>query len=497
MNLRSSDRREVMPRKSDDKNVPWVHPGVAGKVIPQSIEAEKSLLCCLMEDSNVAIELISALNEDDFYLNAHKFIIAAMKKIWESNRPIDFAIVTTQLDTEGHLADVGGAEYIASLSSHLPGYANYKTYFDIVKKRTKLRKLMTAANEIMVNCYEGDPEDRALVFAEKAITDVAESQGLSALTPFNEALAEASEEFDKINSDPYAYKGLQTGFPDVDKKLGSLGEGDLIIIAARPGVGKTSLGMNIITNIALSHLNEKGNKIGEKKVCAIFSLEMPAKQLAKRMLCSKAHVSFSKAQKGELGTDKRIWKDLADAETVLNSAKIFVDDQAMTTPVEILSKCRRIKREQGRLDVVIVDYLTLMSSGKKTENRQQEVSEISRSMKLAAKELGVPILLLSQLSRESEKNKRRPILSDLRESGAIEQDADIIMFIHRPGDFDKTVKYKDKVELIIAKHRNGELGTAYLKWVGEEVSFRDAPPEYIESSSNAASSSEQSAAQSK
>ena len=339
---------------------------------------------------------------------------------------------------------------------------------------------MNAANEIMVKCYEGDPDDTALVYAEKSINDVGESLGISALEPFGPALAEASEEFDLINQDPLANRGIQTGFKDLDNKLGGLNEGDLVIIAARPGQGKTSLGMNIITNVALSHLNKNNKKVAEEKVCAIFSLEMPAKQLAKRMLCAKAHVDFSKAKKGELGTDKQAWKDLANAEALLKSAKIFIDDISMTTPVEILSKCRRLKREQGRLDIVMVDYLTLMSSGKKTENRTQEVSEISRTMKLCAKELGVPVLLLSQLSRESEKGKRRPILSDLRESGAIEQDADIILFIHRPGDYDKTVQYKDKVELIVAKHRNGELGTAILRWVGEEVSFRDAPPEYLE-----------------
>lgn len=449
-----------------------------GQVPPHSEEAEKALLCCMLIDENVPMELTQIVKADDFYYKSHKAIYEAMTAVWNSNNPIDLVTVTQELDRLGTLADAGGAGYVSQLSGYLPSAANYKAHAEIVRQNSRLRQLMAASNSVLEKCYAGEDALATLQYAEKAVYDVAENQGISALQPFSDAVNAAVADFDSLLRDPLARRGLQTGFSGLDYLLGGLHGGDLVIIAARPGQGKTSIGMNIVSQVATAHIkNSKGNKTDEPAVCAIFSLEMPASQLAKRMIASLAHVDFSKLSKGEIsGADE--WKKIASARSSLCMSKIFVDDTSLTTPMDILSKCRRLKREQKRLDLVMVDYLTLMSSGnKKVENRQQDVSEISRTMKLAAKELDVPILLLSQLSRSSEKEKRKPQMSDLRESGAIEQDADIIMFIHRPNANDDNSPEKDKAEIIIAKHRNGPLGTVQMKWVGEHVSFEDADGE--------------------
>ena len=457
------------------------HPNVVGQVPPHSEEAEKGLLCCMMTDENVPIEVMHLLRPEDFYYKAHGLIYSAMNRIWNDNRPIDLVTVTQELDGMGALAEAGGAQYVSVLSGYLATSANYKAHLDIIRKDSQLRKLMNAANEVLKLCYASSDALETLQFAERAVNDVAESQGIHALKPFDEAVNEAVADFDAVYRDPKAKKGLQTGFRDLDFLLGGLGAGDLVIIAARPGQGKTSIGMNIVSNVATAHLSADGVpiKTATPAVCAIFSLEMPASQLAKRMLCSLAHVDFSRMTKGEIKSADE-WRKITNARSALCASKIFVDDTSLTTPMDILSKCRRLKREQKRLDLVMVDYLTLMSSGKRTENRQQDVSEISRMMKLAAKELGVPILLLSQLSRESEKNKRAPQMSDLRESGAIEQDADIILFIYRKTDKDGQPEDATAPKIIVGKHRNGPLGEVEMRWMGEYVSFvnkDDAAPE--------------------
>lgn len=447
------------------------HPNVKGQVLPHSEEAEKAILGCMMMDENVPMEMMSLVKATDFYYRSHKLIFEAMRAIWNDNRPIDLVTVTQELDKKGALSEVGGAGYISALADFMPTSANFKAHADIVKKASQLRQLASASNAVLEKCYAGEDSLATLQYAEKAISDVAEDQGVSALTSFDEAVIEAVADFDALVRDPFARRGLQTQFKGIDSVLGGLHGGDLVIIAARPGQGKTSIGMNIVQNVATEHL-QSPELNREPKVCAIFSLEMPASQLAKRMIASVSGVNFSKLAKGEIKSSKE-WQKIIDARTKLCESRIFVDDTSLTTPMDILSKCRRLKREQKRLDLVMVDYLTLMSSGKRVENRQQDVSEISRTMKLAAKELGVPILLLSQLSRGSEKEKRKPQMSDLRESGAIEQDADIIMFIHRPQPTEADVTNANKAEIIIAKHRNGPLGTVNMRWSGETVSFLD------------------------
>ena len=274
--------------------------------------------------------------------------------------------------------------------------------------------------------------------------------------------------------DPTAGKGIPTGFKGLDAILNGFQPSDLILIAARPGQGKTSIGMNFISHAAMHAVRKTAAGKDDPYRCAVFNLEMPAIQLAKRMICSEARVDMSKANSGRLTPED--WKAIVAAKARLDKAQIYIDDSSLTNPIEILSKCRRLKREKG-LDLVMVDYLQLMTSGERVESRQQEVSTITRMMKIAAKELNVPILLLSQMSREVEKRtNKKPQMSDLRESGAIEQDADIIMFIYREYDKDDVSveeEKRNKVELIIAKHRNGETGSVELKWDGPSVRFCD------------------------
>ncbi len=466
-------------KKDDIKN----HPNVKGKVPPHSEEAEKAILCCMLIDENVPMSVMQILTPEDFYYKSHAEIFGAMVEVWNNNKPIDLVTVTQELDRRGTLGSAGGASYVSELSGYLPGSANFMSHAEIVRKNSRLRQLMSASNSIIEKCYASEDALETLQYAEKSVYDVAEKQGVSALQNFSSAVNEAVNQFEEVQKDPLSMRGLRTGFSGIDYILGGLHGGDLVIIAARPGQGKTSIGMNIVTNIATSHTKAGSFSQNDAPVCAIFSLEMPAVQLAKRMVASVAEVDFSKLAKGEI-TGKKEWKRVSSARVLLNGCRIFIDDTSLTTPMDILSKCRRLKREQKRLDVVMVDYLTLMSSGKKTDNRQQDVSEISRMMKLAAKELDVPILLLSQLSRSNEKEKRKPQLSDLRESGAIEQDADIIMFIHREADKSDNMPVQDEANIIIAKHRNGPLGTVKLRWIGEFVSFKDA--EYNQDSGAAA-----------
>lgn len=354
----------------------------------------------------------------------------------------------------------------------MPSAANYPHYLSIVRETKIRRKVIDTSNKIMNVAYSG--EDDCLAFAEKEIFSLGEGNFRSTLKPVSEFVGEAIGRMEQIERDPLFFRGIPSGFRRLDNLLNGFQAGDLIIIAARPGQGKTSIGMNFIQAAAFSaRTTDTGAKVPIK--AAVFSLEMPSVQLARRMLCSVAKVDMTKANSGSLNAAE--WKRLMLAKTKLDKAEIFVDDTSNTSPGEIISKCRKLKRERG-LDIIMIDYLQLMSAGKNVENRQQEVSEITRTLKVAAKELNVPILLLSQLSRKVEDRKdKMPAMSDLRESGAIEQDADIIMFLYRQySDSDKNVADEERnaVQLIIAKHRNGQTDTIDLKWQGPYVSFVEA-----------------------
>lgn len=436
------------------------------RILPQSIEAEQSLLGSLLIDQNAGITVFSEIKEEDFYSEVHRIIFSAMYDLYTASSPIDIITLSDYLVRKDLVSKIGDLSYISSLSTIIPSAANYKSYMQIVKRCSTMRKLIDAGQKIINNCFEGEDAVDAKSYAEKLIFDIGKEDDTTALTELSGSLDELIERLDRIYRDPTSLRGLPTGFVGLDNITNGLQKSDLIILAARPSVGKTSFAMNIAANCAL----QQNAKV------AVFSLEMPKIQLATRMLCDVANVSMEKVKKGK--QSKEDWQALFAAKKKLAAAQIFVDDSSMNKPIDVLNKCRRIKREKG-LDLVVIDYLQLMTSdkGSKDGNRVTEVSDISRNLKIAARELDVPIIVLSQLSRAVESRKdHRPQMSDLRESGAIEQDADMIWFIHRAdkyADLEVADDRKDIAELIIAKHRNGELGTIDLRWVGEVTAFRN------------------------
>ena len=450
------------------------------RVLPNNLEAEQAVLCSAMTDAEAAINIVAKLSPDDFYSSSHKIIYSAICSLYNKNKPIDIVTLSDQLETTDQLAEVGGISYLTTITNVMPSTAYYMSYVDIVKKNSVLRQLINVSNNIIKEAYTSEDTD-ALGFAEKAIFEIAEKGQVSALESLAESLTGVMESFEDIHKDGAKTRGIPTGFYQLDKMTNGLQRSDLIILAARPSVGKTSLAMNIVTNAAI----EGGAK------CAVFSLEMSKQQIAQRMLCSVANVDMSKALHGEL--DDTDWTKLWKAHKKLSECKIYADDSSLNTPSQILSKCRKLKRERG-LDLIMIDYLQLMTGDGKADNRQTEIGDISRRMKILAKEINVPVIVLSQLSRAVEQRQNKlPVLSDLRESGTIEQDADMVIFIHRPDKDNQAteeVGSENKketdyhVQLIIAKHRNGELGSIPLAWVGSRVSFvnldRDANAKSIE-----------------
>ncbi|MBQ3494562.1 MAG: replicative DNA helicase [Clostridia bacterium] len=438
---------------------------VKAKMMPHSIEAEQSVLCSLLIDENSSIYIMSKLKVADFYLESHQEIYQAMVDILNMNCPIDYVTLVDQLEKRNALEQVGGIDYIATLSNFLPSAVNHKTYVDLVKRDSLFRQLISAGQKIIEEAYSSSDKDKTLSEAERLIYEIAEKEEQSSLEHIGPSLNEAISQFDSIAQNGASVRGIKTGITEFDKITNGLQNSDLILLAARPAVGKTSFAMNMMTYAA----------IHEKKHCAVFSLEMPKIQIAQRSLCSVGKVSMEKAKKGTLSIEE--WKSLWVANKQLAESQIYVDDSSMNTPIDILSKCRRLKREKG-LDLVMIDYLQLMTPAGKVESRQNAVAEMTRYLKIAAKELNVPIILLSQLSRAVETRKEdghRPMLSDLRESGSIEQDADIVLFLYKASQYNDIVQEDDPdiCELIIAKHRNGETGKVKMRWVGEYTTFVD------------------------
>lgn len=435
------------------------------RAMPHNVESEQSILGCILIDNEAVVTIMGELKDKDFYVEAHKIIFRAMEAIYATNRPIDFITLTDELEKANMLDSVGGVDYISTLTTVVPSASNFRHYIEIIKRNSVLRQLISASNDIIVKAYDGAEKDEAIQFAEKNIYEISRAEERSSLVPLRDSLGGVIEKFEEIQKNAGAIAGISTGLYGLDKILNGLHKSDLILIAARPGCGKTSLGMNIINYAAIS---------GKAK-CAIFSLEMGKEQLAQRSLCSVAYVDMGKALRGELTVDE--WKALWAANEKLSGANIYVDDSSLNTPMDILSKCRRLQREQG-LDLVMIDYLQLMKSNSKANdgNRQQEVGELTRNLKIMARELDIPVLVLSQLSRAPEQRKgdHRPLLSDLRESGSIEQDADIVLFIYRADMYNDTPeaeKGNDIAEIIVAKHRNGGTGTVKVKWNGSTTTF--------------------------
>ena len=436
-----------------------------GRILPNNFEAEQAVLGCCLIDSEICLTIVGKLDENDFYNETHRNIFHAIKELQKDAINVDFVTVSDFLDRKGLLNSVGGINYITSLTNIVPSAAGYSHYVDIVRKNSVLRQIIITCGDTITKAYDKDSDENILGATEKAIYEIAEKGQSGSLERIEFPLEKVINRIEEIHKDAGAMRGLKTGFYQIDKATNGLQKSDLVIIAARPGVGKTSLAMNIVSNAALE----------SKAKCAVFSLEMGREQLAQRMLFSVANVSMAKALRGELNeTDwSKIWK----AEKKLKDADIFIDDNAMNTPSQVLSKCRKLKREKG-LDLIAIDYLGLMKSDEKTDNRQNEVASISRQLKILAKEINVPVLALCQLNRSVEQRDNgkpgKPVLSDLRESGSIEQDADMVWFIHRDMSAkeiseDKTGNYT--AELIIAKFRNGQPGSVYIGWDGSRTSF--------------------------
>lgn len=433
-------------------------------------EAEQAILGSILMDNNVANDFTSLLREKDFALSQHKIIFEAVYALNQANLPIDSLTVADKLSLTGKIDSVGGMEYIAKLVTSIPSTANAEQYFEIVKRDSLLRDIIEAGNKISKNGYLAEDADKALDFAERTVFEISEKHESSKLLPIVDASAAALGRIQEIQKGDYKDNGIRSGFGKLDGIIESMKPGALCILAARPSVGKTAFALSVAVNSAIQN---------EKKV-AIFSLEMPAVQLVQRMLTTNSKVPYSMQNvMGRL--DLKDTKKLFDAHKRLSESKIFVDDNSYNTPADIISKCRRMKNTEG-LDLVIIDYLQLMELGEKKENRQQEVSSMSRMMKIFAKELNVPFLVLSQLSRGTEQRGDEPVLSDLRESGSIEQDADMVMFLHRPKKVEKPTSEESRfvaaygedrtlIKMLVAKNRNGKIGNCYFDWNGDLQTF--------------------------
>ncbi|MBQ8108928.1 MAG: replicative DNA helicase [Clostridia bacterium] len=432
---------------------------------PNHPESERSVIGAMIRSRNAAQLAAERLKPDDFYDPANREIFAAMKDMAEDSRPIDLVTLDAELTRRGRLDAVGGAAYLIEVSQGVPSAANVQAYIRIVDEKATLRRLIAAAERILQDSYAGEKENQEILeAAEKAIYDITMRKGGEELQPIQPVLISTFEKIELLVKNHGRIEGVPTGYTELDDLLTGLHPGELVLVAGRPAMGKTSIGMNFVENAAIRN--------GKK--AAVFSLEMPAEQLAMRMLCTEARVDMQNVRRGRISDSE--WELLGDALVSIGNAPIYVDCTPGITVPELRSKARRLQMESG-LDVIMIDYLSLMTATGKTGSRQEEVSQISRTLKGLALELGVPIIALQQLSRApTSRSNHRPLLSDIRESGAIEQDADVVMFIHREDYYDPDTPDKNIAELIIAKQRNGSLGTVKLGWKGEYTWFMDLSP---------------------
>ena len=432
------------------------------KSLPHNADAERTVLGAVLVDNAAFNSAAEILTRDDFYREAHRRIFEAMASLTERSQSIDLVTLKDELVRASALEAVGGAAYLGSLVDGVPRLTNVEPWSRIIKEKAVLRNLIYASNRIVQSCYEAE-DDAATILdrAEKSIFDIAERRIRQGFVALKEIVKESFRTIDQLSQSKDVVTGLPTGFVDLDERTSGLQKGDLIIVAARPAMGKTSLCLNIAQNAS----QKTGETVG------VFSLEMSKEQLVLRMLCADARVDAHKLRTGNLG--EKDWARLAKAYADLSSSRIFIDDSATLTPLEMRAKCRRLKAEHG-LALVVVDYLQLGSGAGRAENRQQEIASISRSLKGLAKELDCPVIALSQLSRAPEaRQDRRPQLSDLRESGAIEQDADIVMFIYREEEHKPTDENRGLAEIIIGKQRNGPTGTVRLAFIKEFTRFEN------------------------
>ena len=430
------------------------------KIPPHDIDAEQAVLGSMLTDKEAVNAAIESLKEDAFYREDNRIIFQAIVNLYSKSEPIDIITLKDELESMDKFEQVGGYEYLASLPDKVPTTANVQKYIKIVEEKSILRNLIKTANEIIELGYDPteDVED-IMDGAEKKIFDIMQSKNQKGYTPIKDVLVESFTKLEELYNRKQHITGVPTGFAELDYKTAGLHGSELILVAARPAMGKTAFALNLATNAAL-----RGNA-----PVAIFSLEMSKDQLVNRILCSEAMVDSNKVRTGKLDEDD--WVKLAGAIGPLSEAEMYIDDTPGISVMEIRTKCRKLKMEKN-IGLVVIDYLQLVQGNKRTASREQEISEISRSLKILAKEINVPVIALSQLSRAVEQRPdHRPMLSDLRESGAIEQDADIVMFLYRDDYYNKESEKKDIAEVIIAKQRGGQTGTVELLWMGNYTKF--------------------------
>jgi replicative DNA helicase len=426
---------------------------------PHSLEAEESVLGSMLLSQEAIVDVSEILNPEDFYRESHSLIYKTALSLFASGEPVDPLTVAESLRAQGNLERVGDRSYIINLMSSVPTPANARYYAEVVSRLATYRRLIDAAQKVAAVGYRA-PEElaEALDEAEDVVFSVAQRERRESVKPIKELMETTFEELERI-SEGNMETGIRTGFTDLDELTMGLQPSDLIVIAARPSMGKTSLALNIADYVAV----EEGIPV------AIFSLEMSAQEVTRRMLCSRARVNSQKLKSSFKDDD--VWERLSDAAGELTSASIFVDDNASIGIMELRSKIRRLKAQHD-IGLVIIDYIQLMGSDRQQENRVQEVASITRGLKVLGRDFNVPVIAVSQLSREPEKHNRRPILSDLRESGAIEQDADLIVFIHREEVYDRdNDEVKGRSDVNVAKHRNGPIGPVRLTFQAQFARF--------------------------
>lgn len=425
---------------------------VSSRQFPHNLEVERQVIGALLLAEEAQSRAQEKLRSDDFYLDRHQVIFTAVSEMSEQGQQIDLLTLQSYLDKKSNLQKAGGPAYLMEISSEVVTWANIEQHCEIIREKGIVRKVIGACNEVLDESYKGQMDASDLLdYAESSVYKIGEAHTAMGFTSIQDIFKTTFTLIESYSN--AALSGVPSGYIDLDAMTAGWQKTDLIILAARPSVGKTALTLNFMTNAALTH----------KKSVAFFSLEMGKEQLVQRILCREARIDQQLLRTGKL--PRSDLKKLIDAATALHSAKIFIDDSSNQTSLQIRSKCRRLAATQG-LDLIIIDYLQLMSGSGKQENRQQEVSQISRSLKGLAKELQVPVIALSQLSRlvEGRGTDAKPMLSDLRESGAIEQDADLVAFINRPGKDSDDLELRNQAEIIIAKQRNGPIGTIKLNF---------------------------------
>lgn len=433
---------------------------VVNKVQPNDTLAEQAVLGSMLVSKDAVQAAVEVLKPEDFYREDNKEIYAAMMDIYYVGKEIDMITVTEQLKLRGTLERVGGTQNLATLIDNVPTTSNIERYVEIVEQKATSRNLIKVTSDIMKVSYAQTEElDAIIEQAEKGIFDLAQNRNSKSYSGMKEILVNTLDSIEKMYQNKEKLSGMESGFIDLDEKISGLNDSDLIIVAARPAMGKSAFVLNIASYVAMH----------DKVPVMIFNLEMSKEQLVKRMLSSESEIDSMKINNANLEQDD--WIKMADASNRLADVPIYIDDTPVLTPSEIRAKCRKAKLEKN-IGLIIIDYLQLMESKTANGSRQQEISEISRGLKILAKELNVPVIALSQLSRATEaRADHRPMLSDLRESGSIEQDADIVMFLHREDYYDKETEKKNVAEVIVAKNRHGETGTVELAWLGKYTKF--------------------------